>query len=45
MVVVITAGTWDIPVRDRELRIDQVLIDYIFPAAGMTDVTFISNGR
>lgn len=45
MVVVITAGTWNTPVRDRELRIDQVLIDYIFPAAGMTDVTFISNGR
>ncbi len=45
MVVVITAGTWDIPVRDRELTNEQVLIDYIFPAAGMTDVTFISNGR
>ncbi len=39
MVVVITAGPWDIPVRDRELRIDQVLIDYIFPAAGM-DYTY-----
>jgi len=39
MVIVITAGTWDIPVGDRELRVDQVLIDYIFPAAGMTDVT------
>ncbi len=45
MVVVITAGTWNTPVSDRELTNEQVLIDYIFPAAGMTDVTFISNGR
>ncbi len=45
MVVVITAGDYDTLSRDRELSSDQVLIDYIFPAAGMTDVTFIADGR
>jgi CubicO group peptidase (beta-lactamase class C family) len=45
MVVVITAGDYDMRSREGELSSDQVLIDYIFPAAGMTDVTFISDGR
>ena len=42
MVVVITAGNYDMLRRDLELSYGQVLINYIFPAAGMTDVTFIA---
>ncbi len=42
MVVVITAGNYDMLRRDLELGYGQVLINYIFPAAGMTDVTFIA---